>query len=149
MSWSFDDSLATDRDNVRLLIGDTDNTDQQFSDETIDALLAAQTVYDTASRLVSNLIAKYARKAQMSMGSLSISYNQLVENYKSLLAVIQGQASKRRSFLVYGGGLSKTDKELVQSDTDRVKPSFTRNLHRVPGMADLNQDAEVDWTEEL
>lgn len=41
MSATFDPALSTDRDLVRALIGDTDVSQAQILDETIDALIAA------------------------------------------------------------------------------------------------------------
>jgi len=39
MTWSYDDSLPTDRDKVRFRIGDTDSEEELLSNETLDALL--------------------------------------------------------------------------------------------------------------
>jgi hypothetical protein len=39
VSWSYSDSLTTNKDKVRLKIGDTDTNDQLLSNETIEALL--------------------------------------------------------------------------------------------------------------
>ena len=39
MSWSYNESLTTDRDKIRLRIGDVDTYEQLLSNETIDALL--------------------------------------------------------------------------------------------------------------
>jgi len=37
------------------------------------------------------------------------------------------------TFLPYAGGLTVTDKESREADTDRVAPYFTRNLHETDG----------------
>ena len=65
MSWSYNTSLATNKDKVRIKIMDTDTNSQEFSDEEINAILTdvAQDVTQAAYRLAKSLAFKYAKRA--------------------------------------------------------------------------------------
>ncbi len=65
MSWSYDTSLSTNKDKVRIKIMDVDSTSPEFSDEEINAVLsnANQDVLQTALQLAKSLAFKYAKKA--------------------------------------------------------------------------------------
>lgn len=65
MSWSYDTSLSTNKDKVRIKIMDTDTTSQEFSDEEINAILTdvGQDVLQAALRLAKSLAFKYTKRA--------------------------------------------------------------------------------------
>jgi len=85
MTWTYDDPSANDRDKVRLLIGDTDQTDQLLSDEEITYLLDEWgTVYLAAARAAKVIAAKFSRQADKSVGDLRISLSQKAQMYMSL-----------------------------------------------------------------
>ena len=65
MSWSYNTSLATNKDKVRIKIMDVDTTSQEFSDEEINAILTdvSQNVIQAAVRLAKSLAFRYAKKA--------------------------------------------------------------------------------------
>lgn len=131
MSWSYSGNPAASMlDKVRFLIGDTDITDQQFSNEEINAILAdnGNEPYVTAIVLIEGLIARFSRYITKSVGDLSISYGDHVSQYQSLLGDL-----RRRSTLQlckpYAGGISIADKNVDEADDDRVSPYFTVGMH--------------------
>lgn len=65
MSWSYDTSLSTNKDKVRIKIMDTDTDSQEFSDEEINSMLSdsGQDVTQAALRLAKSLAFKYAKRA--------------------------------------------------------------------------------------
>lgn len=131
MSWSYSGNPASStRDKVRFLIGDTDTTDQQFSNEEIDAILAdnADEPYATAIVLIEGLIARYSRYISKSVGDLSISYGDRVKQYQSLLTGLRRRASIQLC-APYAGGISIADKNVDEADDDRVSPYFTVGMH--------------------
>lgn len=118
MSWSYSGNPASStRDEVRFLIGDTDSTDQQMTDEEIDYL---RTVHADLGAGVSNYLAaasaalalasKYAKMSDKTVGSLSISYSQKHSQFLSLAkslenkATANGQTASRVGPPVLGGG---------------------------------------------
>lgn len=135
MSWSYSGNPAfSTRDKVRFLIGDTDTTDQQLSNEEIDAALvdASSNPYVAAIICTEALISHYARLCNKSVGDLSISYGNIANNYRKLLGDL-----RRRSTLQlctpYAGGISISDKQTDEEDSDRVQPSFYKEMHDTNG----------------
>lgn len=132
MAWSYSGNpSSSSKDKVRFLIGDTDITDPQLSDEEVNAILADfPNVYSAAIQLVRGLIAKYARKVDKSVGDLSISYSKIGDSYRALLASLQSQAAVAGAVAPpYAGGISVSDKNAQDSDTDRVPPTFAIGMH--------------------
>ena len=128
MSYSGNPS-ASDLDYVRFLIGDTDTTSEQLSDDEINALVTMYgSAINAASYAADSLYAKYARKVNKKIGDLSIDYSDLAKHYKDLATTLRRQASIRLA-APYAGGISKTTKEANEVDTDLVKPSFTKDMH--------------------
>lgn len=120
---------TSDRDRVRLLIGDTEATDPQLQDEEIAWLLAeAGNVYGAAVAACEALAAKYARQVNRSVagaGGLSVSAGDRAQHYRDLAETLQIRARKARRPVPFAGGISDAQKDAVEADTDRVAPAFT------------------------
>ncbi len=123
---------------MRFLIGDTDTSDQQLSDEEIAYLL---TEYSAARRAAleaaRSLQAKYARLCDQRTGDISISYSQRRDSYAALVRDLQ------RGMLgtPYAGGISQADKDSDEDDSDRVNPAFSVEMMDNP---DTDVDRETD-----
>lgn len=143
MTWTYGgDPAANDRDKVRFLIGDTDTNDQQVSDEEIAYLLTSEgSVPGAAVAAVQALIAKFSRLVDKSVGDLSISYSQRVGQYEKLLRQLV-QRRALRTGTPYAGGISESDKDTVEADTDRVRPEFYKGQFSHPGATDPAEDDE-------
>lgn len=99
MTWTYDPGLPTDRDWVRLKIGDTDTADQILSDEEIDALLEDASSKEWAARdAVDAILSRFARSVDRSMGDLSVSLSSKFDHFEKLAVKLEAQA-KRRSAL--------------------------------------------------
>jgi hypothetical protein len=123
MTWTYDGDLATDRDKVRWLSGDTDTSDQLITDEEIAyALTLSANVRYAAATVCEGIAAKFARKATTRVGDLSISWGDLGKQYSE-------RADRLRRDAAYGaipvaGGVSIARVESVHEDTDVPAPSF-------------------------
>lgn len=145
MSWSYSgnpDSSALDK--VRFLIQDTDTSDQQFSDQEINAMIAgSSSVYVAAIACVRSLIAKYTRRADKNVGDLHISFSQIAKGYQALIASLSQQAVVSGTACpAYAGGISRSDKQIDELNTDRVKPSFRKGQMDFRGQFNSQNDAE-------
>lgn len=132
MTWNYSDTLATDLDKVRDLVGDTDAADQQISDESIlqELAIAGSNMLLAASRVARKLSARYARRVTTSVGSYSESMSDLYTHYKDLAESLATQAtSSQAPALVYA--------EAALATAEHDGPIFTRHLH----------EAESDATE--
>jgi hypothetical protein len=114
---------------VRLLVGDTDTTDQQVSDEEI-AFALSQTsddIYNAGALMCRTIAGKYSRLVDTSIESVSSSYSQRAKQY-SELAVRLVKEGKRLGSVGLGvpvaGGMSISEMAGVEDDTDRVPSAF-------------------------
>ena len=143
MSWTYTSPLSGDKDKVRTYIGDTDSTDQLLSDEQVTFALAEEGTVRAASALAAEWIsALFARKADKSVGDLSISYSQRAAQYSALATKLGSRASKIA--LPYFGGISESTKETREDDTDRVEPAFTVDMLDDPSLASDLDDTDGD-----
>ena len=87
MAWSYDPNLSTKKDEVRLIIGDTDIDDQLLQDEEIEYFLeqSQDSVIQASIKAVMAIIAKLSRKVDKSVGEAKLSLSQQIEHYQKLL----------------------------------------------------------------
>lgn len=124
MTWSYDDSLPTDRDKVRFRIGDTDSEEELLSNETLDALLAIRNDVVLASiDAVQAILAKFAREIDRQALGLGGPRSQKTTHYENLLKVLRAEADKGSTGVFYGGATIAA-KNAALADTTRPRPPF-------------------------
>lgn len=132
MTWTYSgDPSSDEKDAVRFLIGDTDSDDELIQDEEINYLLDEEgAVKLAAARAAETIAAKFARKADRTIGDYSEKFSQKADNYFSLAKELEQQYDDDVSekAMPYAGGISKTDKESRENNTDRVKPAFSKGM---------------------
>ena len=132
MSFSYDPTIPTDKDAVRLLIGDTVSTDVLLQDEEISFFLTREGSVDSAAaESAESIAAKFSRFADQKTGDISVQFSQRAKQYLDLADKI------RRGLAIMGGvpfagGISRSDKKAREEDTDRVAPAFVRDMHDHP-----------------
>jgi hypothetical protein len=114
-------SSQQNRDSVRFLLMDTDPNDWQLQDSEIDGLILqnASSVYQAAIEGCIMLQARYTRRANMSVGDLSISASSIAKQYVDLQKSIEKQSQRHDPPMPYAGGTSKGDMDMVSDDDDR------------------------------
>lgn len=128
MTWTYTPDFTTQRDRIRLLLGDTDSADPILTDEEIavystGGYWAQSSDHLAAAALADNIAAEFARRADsLSAGGTSVNWSGLVDRYRSLAAKLRG----RGGAAIYAGGISQSDKDSQAANTDRVEPAFTR-----------------------
>ena len=147
MTWSYSGNpSASDNDEVRFLVQDTDTDDQLVSDEEIAYAVANEpSNVSAAIRVCRALAMKYARKADKKVGDLSISWSQLSKRYSELAKELEDSDMISIIPLPYAGGISASDKDSVEDNTDRVRPSFKRGMHDNPNES---ADESTDWCDD-
>lgn len=132
MSWTYSgDPANSTRDEVRFLIGDTDSTaSYTLADEEINYLLTqATSVLLVAALAAENVAGKIGRLARSkSVGDLSLSWGERSAEFRQLAATLRSRATLS-AVKPYVGGLSRTEKDAVDAEADRIAPA-----HRVGGM---------------
>lgn len=134
MAWTYTPDFTTARDQIRLLIGDTNTNDQQLQDAEIAYLVTENGgVYSAAAAAARTIAAKYARMVDLEVRGLQKqSLAQRQQHYADLAGQLT-QKSARAGAMPYAGGISVADKQTQEQDTDRVKPYFTADLQQAPG----------------
>lgn len=142
MAWSYDssnlsESTASGRLNiVRLLIGDTDTTDEQIQDEEVLFALSQgnDNVYVASAWACRVLASKYSRMVDTSLdGALSTKYSDLSKQYTTRAESLEYQGKKSSAAIgILAGGITKTSINAVRANTDRVEGSFRRDRFHNP-----------------
>lgn len=147
MSWSYSGNPSSSTlDEVRFLIGDTDTTDQLIQNEEITYLLTETdgNVYEAAIYAARSIAAKFSREADKKIGDYSISASQRASAFFNLAKQLELSQKKNLVSKVrpYAGGISVTDKQVDEQNTDRTVPAFSRNDMNFPGGSDLTNDGQ-------
>lgn len=125
MVWSYNPAQlpANTTFQVRLLIGDTVQTDQQFQDEEIVFTLSKRaSIYGAAADLCRALASKFSRKADTMDRDMRTQYSAIARNYLSMANSYSARASS--ASVPYAGGISVSDKQQQEQNPDRVQPAF-------------------------
>lgn len=132
--WSYTgDPELSSRDKVRWYTGDTDATDQLVSDEEIDSALdETGTAYGAASVVCRAIAARFARLVTKSTAgqnqTLTNNLSDLHKHYLDLAEQMSSSASSAVGAGLYAGGISISDKQSNEDDTDWVPPDFHREM---------------------
>ncbi len=145
MTWTYNLSPGTAsaderRDAVRVLIKDTVVTSAKLQDEEIAFFLAqsGNSVWRAAARACRALAD--AAASRISVGDLSIADQSI--GYLDWAKSYDRQADMGAT--AFAGGISVTDRDNRDQDTDRIKPAFTRSLDRTPEL-DPNDTSSTAW----
>jgi len=129
MAWTYGaDPANSDRDAVRLAIGDTDTTDQQLQDSEIEYYLGlfgttgSGRVLPAAARACDGLAAKYARQVDTTNQGLSVGAADRYKHYQSLAESLRREGLTVAE--VFSGGNTWADKDALDEDSNLVQPSF-------------------------
>ena len=135
MAWSYSASdlnttTSSGRINtVRLLVGDTDTTDQLVQNEEITFALSqtGDNVYYAAVWICRAIAAKFSRMVTTTLdGALSANYSDRAKQYTQLAIQIEAQGKKTsgKALGISAGGISVAAMDLANATTDRVPPAF-------------------------
>lgn len=123
MAFTYDGTLDTNLEKVRLEIGDTDSTDPQFTDAEINYFLdaAGNVVVDAAIKACEALVAKYSREYDFETDQQKFSRSQRAKAYKDLAAELRAGGGSGLSVL----GQTKVDGYSQDIAADEVSGSRT------------------------
>jgi hypothetical protein len=144
MSWSYSGNpSSTPLDEVRFLTSDTDQTKPwTLQDEEIQYAI---TLYSGASPQIGDNLLAAAVCAETALGKLrgipgrkkvgdlERDYSATFKFYQDLATTLRNRANLK-GVRIYAGGISRSEKQANDSDTDRVLPAA-----RVDGMNHLRQ----------
>jgi len=118
-------------DAVRFAVDDKDcipETDAALSDEEIQYLIDSNNhILLAAASAAERIGAKYSSDPQSkTVDDFTITYGSgRQETYGALAKRLRAEAAKAVGAKIYAGGISKSDKDAAEADTDRVLPQFS------------------------
>lgn len=147
MTWTYGgDPAANDRDEVRWLTGDTDTNDQLITDEEIaHAVTIAGSTQMAAAMCLDTLASKFARDVDNKLSKGSESSSQRSKAFRAAASALRSGIGTALTSLSFGG-LTKSGKQTLRSDSDAVQPAFERGSFDNPSAPD-NPTAVSDDTE--
>ena len=140
MAWNYDGDPDTLIEQVRLLIGDTNDARELLSDAEVQFFLTEEGgIYAAAASAARAIAAKFAGDVAVSRASGSLSKDQRYDHYINLARSLESKGmSKAESF---AGGRSKSEKDQQRSKSDRIPGRFNRDQDSIGQTAD---DFEAD-----
>lgn len=143
MTWSYTNAPSTSqRDEIRFLAGDNvSGAKVTLSDEEIAYLLAqAGTSVGAAIMACEALAAGWnAQPESQSTGGISVSRGAMASKFYARAASLR---ARRLSPVPYLGGMSISDKETDQTDSDMTGPRFFRGMGDNPEAGDYEPESE-------
>jgi len=137
MAWTYGaDPANSDRDAVRLTIGDTDTNDQQLQDSEVNYFLSlfgdtgSGRVIPASIRCCEALVAKYARQTDTTNQGLSVAASKRHDHYLSLAQTLRDQETTVAD--VFLGGETFSEAETLDDNSDLIPPSFRIGLDDYP-----------------
>ncbi len=143
MAWNYDPTTigVNPTAQVRFLIGDTNPIEPLLQDEEINFVLQVnqdgQTIYRAAWRCCEAIAGQFARWSDTQTGDLKLKASDKFKQYTARAIQLRSQAYTH-DIMPYAGGLSISDKESQEQDTDRIPPFFSRNKEEYPGTSNDN-----------
>ena len=135
MTWTYNSDVSTDRDKVRLLIGDKDTNDQLLSDEEIDFVITQQpNVYYSAAQCCETIAGKFGRDVSTTLEGMSIAKRQRFENYLNMANQLRTMAMRVAPSKPFAASIDKDDKEAYSyhENSNLVQPNFEIEMHDHP-----------------
>lgn len=131
MTTTYSAGGASDKDDIRFLIGDTDSTDWQLQDEEINRVRTQSTSNgEAAVKLARALAARYSRLVTTTLNDgLKVEYSDKAQHYHDLAKVLAEQAGGIVAAIPYVGGISEAEEDIDVADTDLVQPTFKKGMH--------------------
>lgn len=150
MAWNYSgDPGDSPRDKVRFLVGDTCEEQQLVSDGEIAWAVSSQPTEELAAALVLRaLAARYSRLVTVKVGDVSKNCGQMAKAFKERADELDPSGMTSGAALLVlprFGGLSISEKEALDSDSDAVQPVFRKGMDDIPGgpSADGREDDEL------
>lgn len=129
MSFTYDPALREDKDQVRFLVGDTNESKAKFQDEEIAWVLRTEeNVYTASASLCERLVVAAGSVKSKKIGDLSITYDPMF--YARLAGQLRARGAGNQ--VPFAGGISVSDKLRTQQDADNTAPSVFRRLDDNP-----------------
>lgn len=117
------------KDAVRFLIQDTNEADQLLLDGEIEYLLSTynDAPMNAAIQACEVITAKFSRMADEKVGAVAIQFSQKAKAYRTMADTLRARLA-RNDCGPFAGGISRSQKQATDQNTDRVRPDFRKRM---------------------
>lgn len=146
MTWLYSGNPGySPKDQVRFLIGDTDQSDPLLQDAEIEWVLSQYqfSPINAAIRCCEGIVAKFSRLANEAVGQVRIDFKQKAEGYLKMMVVLKMRLATEDA-APYAGGISISDKQQQVQNTDRVRPDFRKHMMENEQIAPWTTQSQLD-----
>lgn len=131
MTWSYNvaDLATSEKDQIRLEIGDTDTNAELLQDEEIlQAISVELNFWGAAARCCEIISRNFLRKADVRVGrgGTMLTYSTAAQQYADMAMALRKRASAMHA--PWTGGASIAEKESDRQDDDLVQPLFAKQM---------------------
>ena len=143
MTWSYNlaDLATSEKDQVRLEVGDTDVNRQLLQDEEIDQFITVERNFWAAAARACEAISRlFMSRADVRLGrSMQIAYVKMAGQYTTMACKLRAKALGTTPPWV--GGMSVSDKIAYNQDSDLVAPLFSKTMQENPWTGGYTSDS--------
>lgn len=134
-------ALTSNKDQVRIIIGDTDKKEQLLQDEEINLIIDLKAAGETVDQtIITNaaiyclgaLVAKFSRLGKIKIGDISSDGSTIAAQFRKRIEDLEEEKSSGSFALPIFGGLSLAEKQDLSADSDGVQPFFSRAMKEDP-----------------
>jgi hypothetical protein len=128
MAFTYDDSLPTDKDKVRFLVGDTNEATAALSNKEVEycVTLGGSNLLRACAWACDSIANKLARNATTRVRGQETEIQNAYAAYRKLAQDFRDKAKGSSSFFAL---LTKTDLEIWREDSDLIPPTFYMGMH--------------------
>lgn len=143
MTWSYNvaDLATSEKDQIRLEIGDTDVNNQRLQDEEIaQAIAVERNFWCAAARCCEMIASAYLMKADVRLGrAMFVTYTKMADQFSTRACKLRQKSLGTQ--VPYGGGVLVADKNTIAGDSSLVAPAFTRTIQENPWTGGYTSDS--------
>jgi hypothetical protein len=135
------DPCTSRKDLLRFLVGDTDCDNLLLADTEVECAL---TLNDddcaVQSILFSQIAAVFSREANITVGAVSKNFSDVAKSYReqATTCLTLGASRAITSAVPFFGGRTKSGNEVLEANTDLIRPKFPLDLADNPTATQLN-----------
>lgn len=127
MTWTYDDTLPTKRDTLRLMVGDTDQADQLVTNEAMGfALSRNSTLEAAAAQVCRQIAARFAREVDTSADGFRSSASQRYKHFKELAERFEAEAKAEKVSRIAGSPFADPRQQAPSNDPANKRDGFFR-----------------------
>jgi hypothetical protein len=144
MAFSYNkDPKNCPNDKIRFLIGDTIEDKHLVEDEEIVYALdkCDNAIYSACALLCTAIATKFAREGEVRTSNFTTSKTSVYKNYMALAKMFGSKIASPAHLIM--PSMSVSDKDINDSDTDKVQPAFKKNLMDNPETSSETVDEDL------